>query len=151
LSAAPQPVIGAGSAAAVAVSSSAYNLTLALPLFGCTVRVDDNLSAAERFQLALAHQQWLQTGRTVRNLVQFDLTGGALRLDVASGAAVLDLKSGDGGITMRGTAANAIAARAASPTAVVVTVSDASLEVTRGPNTFRCVERFGFSFTFTQG
>lgn len=142
----PQSAQGMGSATRVSLSSGAYDLTVALPAFGCTVDMGD-VSAAEQYELAVAHQRWLQSGRTVQGLVLFDFTAAELRLDATGGTVTLDLESAEGGVTVRGTADGAVNLRAGGPATVVGDVSAATLAITRGDDTFGCEEPMDFSFT----
>ncbi len=145
----PQRVGGTGSVTGVALASRSYDLTVALPLFGCTIRVEDGVSAAQRVELALAHRRWLQSGRTEGQLVLFDFTAADLRLDATSGDVVLDLEGDEGDVTMRGTAGSALSFRADGPATIVGDVSDATLEVMRDEDTFSCIEPMDFSFAIT--
>lgn len=141
-------VQGTGSVAGVAVSSSSYDLTLALPVFGCSVQPSEG--AAEQYQQMLAYQRWLQSGKVAKDQVLFDFTAAELRLETASGEVVLEIESAEGGVTLRGTAENAASLMAEGPSTIVGNLSDLTLEVTRDQDTFSCIEPVDVSLSMSE-
>ena len=143
----PQVVEGSGAGTVVSLVSNSFDLTVAVPLFGCTVEPSGE-SALDRLEHLLAYQRWQESGRPERGLILFDYSGADLRLDSAQGGVFLQLESGEGTVTLRPEEIHH-GETEGSPLTGKQSLTDLILEVRRGQDTFRCLEPMSMSFAIS--
>lgn len=145
ISSEPQVVEGTEVGAGLSLVSNPYELTVAIPVFGCSVEPGGKLSARDRLEQQIAYQRWQASGRTERNRIIFDFSSGQLQFDASGKDIVFHLTSGEGAVTLRRAEGSREESEARSRTGKR-TLSNLSLEIRRGQDSFECIERMSLSF-----
>jgi hypothetical protein len=138
----PQGVQGSVSGTSITLVSDSYDLALALPTFGCSVAP----SESEAYRRVI-----LDTGEVVGDRTSLLLPGGALRVDATSDGFSFEVESPRGSVSMRASGPDDVQVRYTGPAGVRGDVTDVTVDVTLGLDSFTCLEPLELSFSVSDG
>jgi hypothetical protein len=138
----PQGVQGSVSGTSITLVSDSYDLALALPTFGCSVAP----SEYEAYRRVI-----LDTGEVVGDRTSLLLPGGALRVDATSDGFSFEVESPRGSVSMRASGPDDVQVRYTGPAGVRGDVTDVTVDVTLGLDSFTCLEPLELSFSVSDG
>lgn len=145
ISSEPQVVEGMEVGAGLSLVSDSYELKVAVPVFGCTVEHDGELSARDRLEHQLAYQRWQASGRAERDRIIFGFSAGQLQFDSSDKDVVLRLTGSEGAVTLR-RAADRREEPEERPHTGKRRLSPLALVIRRGQDSFECAETTSLSY-----